>query len=301
MQNHFIPKFYLKRWAPNGKVVEFSKPNARSPEIKPHSKPPRGTGYGDDIYTFKGLPEAKRHMIENVFFKPLDSKAADALMLMENRSNAWTAPIREAWCLFLLSLITRHPQDIEAFKLVYNRDFLKASEDDRDAYLKAKGSNDPPTLEEYFQQFHPEFIGNMAMNNIPKLVMHERAVASLMNMHWSVCTPPPHGYFFTSDRPTIRTFLGRPKSHWMVPIGPRRLFVAAEQKSYGEAIHKVVFGQGWKEVNRQVVRQAVLYGYADDERHLPFFQKHLAKATRPSGMMSFVPNPKEAPPLDRVP
>lgn len=301
MKCHFIPQFYLKRWAVDGNLVEFQRRKPGSPDVTPMRRSPAATGWKKDLYTFDGLPEDKKHLIEKAFFAMLDSKAADALSLMENRSDAWTVQIRHAWCLFLMSLITRHPQDIAAFKFVFNRDFLKASADDRERYLAAKGPSDPPTVEEYFQQFHPEVIGNLAMNNIPKLVMHERAVQSLMKMHWSVCTPPEHGYFLTSDRPTIRSFLGRPDSHWILPIGPRRLFVASERKEYGEAIHDAVYRQGWKEVNRLVVRQAVELGYADDERHLPFFRKHLANATRPSGFMSFVADPKNAPPLANPP
>jgi hypothetical protein len=86
-----------------------------------------------------------------------------------------------------------------------------------------------------------------------------------------------------------------------VPIGPRKLFVAVERKEYGDRIHKAIWKHGWKEVNRQVVRQAVEFGYAVTEEHLLFFDKHLAKATRPSMYLSFVPDPKTAPPLIKVP
>jgi hypothetical protein len=301
MKCHYIPQFYLKRWAVDGNLVEFQRRRPGMPEVTPMRRSPAATGWKKDLYTFEGLPEDKKHLIEKAFFAMLDSKAADALSLMENRSGAWTAEVRHAWCLFLMSLITRHPQDNAAFKFVYNRDFLKASADDRERYLAAKGPDDPPTVEEYFQRFHPDVIGNMAMNNIPKLVMHERAVQSLMRMHWSVFTPPQPGYFLTSDRPTIRSFLGQSDSYWIVPIGPRRLFVASERKEYAEAMEDVISRQGWKEVNRIVVRQAVELGYSDDERHLPFFGKHLSKAPRSSGFMRFLPDPLNAPPLDRVP
>ena len=301
MKCHYIPQFYLKRWTIDGNLVEFQRRRPGSLQVSPKRRSPAATGWSKDLYTFNGLPEDKRHHLETVFFKMVDSKAADALALMENRSEAWTAEIRRAWALFLMSLITRHPQDIEAFKFVYNRDFQQSSADDRERYEKARGPDDPPTVEEYFRQFHPDFIGNMAMNNLPRLVMHERGVTGLMNLHWSVCSPPEHGYFLTSDRPTVRTFLGRPDSHWVLPIGPRHLFVAAERKDYGHAIHAAVYKQGWKQLNKIVLGQAVTTAYANHERHLPLVQRYLGTATRPSGMMSFVASPETAPPLTEVP
>jgi len=301
MKNHYIPKFYLKRWIVGDHLIEFARRQPGSQKVTPMRRTPAATGYKEGLYDFTGLPPAKRHHLEKVFFQMLDSKAADALLLMENRKEVLTAELRQAWVMFLLSLLARHPDDIDAFKAVYIRDFNRASHAEQAAYEKARGADDPATAKEFFASIGREFLQNMALNNVPRLIFHERAVLSLMNMHWLVAAPPPHGYFLTSDRPTIRTFLGNDDSHWLVPIGPKRLFVAAKKRDYGARIRDVVAAQGWKEVNRQVVRQAVSFGYADDELHLPFFQKHLSVAKRPSMFWSFVSNPETAPPLERVP
>lgn len=236
-----------------------------------------------------------------MFFKMLDTKAADALALIENRKEDWKVELREAWAMFLMSLISRHPADIAAFKAVFFRDFSQVSQAQQQEYERVRQPHYPPTIEEYFATIGRELVGNLAMNNVPKLIMHERAVLSLMDMHWSVAVPPKHGYFLTSDRPTIRTFLGQDDSHWIVPIGPRRLFVAAQKRAYGDHICEAIEGQGWKDVNRRVVRQAVSLGFADDDRYLPFFQKHLAAATSPSVFWRLVADPKAAPPLEKVP
>lgn len=301
MKNHYIPQFYLKRWVVGEHLIEFARRRPGSEIVKPIRRTPAATGYKERLYDFTALPSAKRHLLEKVFFQMLDSKAADALVLIENRKSGWTDELRRAWALFLLSLIARHPEDVAAFKAVYIRDFEKTSQADQEAYEKVRESHHPATAEEFFASIGHELLQNLALNSIPKLIVHERAVHSLMNMHWSVAVPPSHGQFLTSDRPTIRTFLGREDSHWLVPIGPKLLFVAAEKRDCGESIHELVAKQGWKEVNRQVVRQAVSLGYADDERHLSFFQRHLSAATRPSMFWSFVSDPQAAPPLERAP
>lgn len=300
-KQHYIPQFYLKRWAIDGKLVEFSRPNPKSREVKPHRKPPKGTAWKEGAYDFEGLPPEKRHYLEKVFFHLVDSKAADALVIIENGRGNWTDELRQAWAMFLISLIVRHPADIAAFKAVYRRDFKEISGAEEVSYQNARSPDDPATIEEYYETLGTDFFANLAVNNIPELINHERSVADLMNMHWLVAEPAANGYFLTSDRPTIRSFLGFSNSHWVLPIGPRKLFVAAKAKTYGEAIVEVVGRNAWKEINRQVLRPAVALGFADNERHLPLFQKHLAAATRPSIFLSFVPNPKTAPPLDRVP
>lgn len=301
MHNHYIPQFYLKRWTVNKKVVEFSRPNPHSREVKPHSKPTKGTGYEDGLYDFVGLPPDKRHQLEEVFFRMVDSRANYALTLIEENREVLTGELRQAWVMFLMSLIARHPDDITIFKEVYTRNFKRFSGAEQDLYKKARQASDPETAEEFFATVGATLVKNFAMKNIPEFIQHERSVIGLMNMHWSVAVPPEHGYFLTSDRPTIRTLLGHEKSHWILPIGPRRLFIAAENWEYGRAIRDAIAGQAWKEVNRQVVRRASRYGYADHQRHLPFFQKHLSVAPAPSMFGGFVPEPRKPPPLQRVP
>ncbi|WP_454683511.1 DUF4238 domain-containing protein [Ancylobacter moscoviensis] len=301
LKQHYIPQFYLKRWTVNGKLVEFRRPNPGSCEVKPHRKPPKGTAWQTGVYDFGGLSADKQHHLEKVFFRFVDSGAANALAMLESGQNAWTNDLRQAWAMFLMSLIVRHPHDVEAFKAVYARDFAVISPEHEAAYQRARGPEDPATAGEYFNNLGSSFVPNLALNSLPNLVNHERAVANLMNMHWRLAIPRRDGYFLTSDRPVIRSFLGHDDSHWILPIGPKRLFVAAQRRVYGDAIADVIYRNGWKEVNRQVLRQAVSLGFADDEKYLPLVQKHLAAATRPSLFWSFVPHPLKAPPLDYVP
>ncbi len=300
-KQHYIPQFYLKRWTVDNKLVEFSRPNPHSRDVKPHRKPTKGTGWKDGAYDFEGLPAERRHHLEQVFFHMIDSRAAEALRLIEAGGGAWTQELRQGWVMFMMSMIMRHPADIAAFKAVYIRDFNRASEAEQEAYLKARAPDDPATAEEFFASVGRSFLENMALNNVPKLLFHERSLTSLMNMHWTVAEPHQEGSLFTSDRPVIRTFLGQANSHWALPIGPRKLFLATASREYGEKVQQHMRRQAWKEVNRVVVRQAVKLGYADDERHLPFFQKHLGAATRASIFESFVKHPERAGPLEKTP
>ncbi len=301
MKNHYIPQFYLKRWAVDGCLVEFARRRPGMPEVVPIRRSPAATGYRTGLYDFDAAPPEKRHAIEKAFFSMVDFRAADALVAIEKDEKLLRPELKGAWVMFLLSLITRHPEDIVALKAAFIRDFKKTTEADRRSYAKARPAHYPPTLEEFLGAIEETALPDMAVANLPKLILHERTATSLLGMHWSVAEPPRQGYFLSSDRPTIRTFLGQENSHWLLPIGPKHLFVAAQTPELGFDIHESIAGQGWKEVNRQVVRQAASLGYADGDRHLPFFQKHLAASTRASIFLSFVSDPHAAPALERVP
>lgn len=301
MKNHYIPQFYLKRWVVDGRLVEFARRRPGTPEVVPIRRSPAATGYRSGLYDFQAAPPERRHEIEKAFFSMVDSRAADALVAMEKDEKLLRPELKGAWVMFLLSLITRHPDDIVALKAAFVRDFKKTTEADRQTYAKARPPHYQPTLQEYLGSIEETALPDMALANLPKLILHERTATSLLGMHWSVAKPPRQGYFLSSDRPTIRTFLGQDGSHWLLPIGPKHLFVAAQTPQLGFRIHEEIAGQGWKEVNRQVVRQAASLGYADRDRHLPFFQKHLAAGTRTSIFWSFVSDPQLAPPLNKVP
>ncbi len=74
--HHFVPVFYLKQWATDGKLIEYSIKHGKF-----LSKPvgPRGTGFERDLYTFPGLPEEIASFLESVFLQRNDHGASQAL------------------------------------------------------------------------------------------------------------------------------------------------------------------------------------------------------------------------------
>lgn len=81
-RHHYIPEFYLKRWTDtDGKLTVFTK----KPRIGPSSRrtAPAGTGYQRHLYAVQGFPPELASSVEERFFNPVDSLAADKLHLME--------------------------------------------------------------------------------------------------------------------------------------------------------------------------------------------------------------------------
>ncbi len=126
-RHHYLPVFYLRRWAgPDGKVVRFSKPYRGKLIIDRVG--PSSTAYVENLYALRGLPENLAQQVEQKFLSPADNSAAVALrMLHKELPLKWTNSTRTGWARFLFGLLVRMPEHIEQFKARYSEEFLKVS------------------------------------------------------------------------------------------------------------------------------------------------------------------------------
>ncbi len=115
-KHHFIPQFYLERWTINGRLAVYRRANPRSNVVSVHLKPPKTTGWHDGLYDFHLGIGPNKHALEVGVFRPVDGFAAQALALLEKGAEVRDARLREAWVLFLISLIIRHPTDIRTLR-----------------------------------------------------------------------------------------------------------------------------------------------------------------------------------------
>ncbi|WP_421612011.1 DUF4238 domain-containing protein [Agrobacterium tumefaciens] len=107
-------------------------------------------------------------------------------------------------------------------------------------------------------------------------------------MHWGVRLIHQGRQLLTSDRPVRLEFpLRSEKSFLTLPIGPRRLFVAAKSpRGLDQLLHgdpRVLVGRN----NRRVVRQARQFVFAADDSERDWVSKHLAKEAQP-GFFDFI-------------
>lgn len=108
-RHHYLPEFYLKRWASReGRLVEFSRPWADV--VKPKRVYPRETGFVDRRKELQGLSREVAHAVEEKFFSPVDSEAADVLTRIERNETDFSGDERSAWARFVLSLVFRVPE-----------------------------------------------------------------------------------------------------------------------------------------------------------------------------------------------
>jgi len=202
IRHHYIPVFYLKRWCSgDGKICEYSRPFKK---IYDRRIFPVQTGFLDRLYEKKGVPKLIAQQVEDDFMKSVDTLAADALKLIETGDPKINSDqkYRSAWSLFLITLMTRMPEDVAALAQILSDDWERDLPRVRQKYASERKTDDPPTLEEFIEQKDPDHMARWTMNVLPEVMDHAAIGQSLNAMRWSVVTmaadAPP---LLSSDRP----------------------------------------------------------------------------------------------------
>lgn len=274
-RHHYIPVFYTRRWSRpiDGKIVEWSRPHK---EVVPRFVHPAGTGYLDRLYEIGDFPAVNAQQVEELFFKPVDGLASEAMMLLERDAdnNAWTNGLRSAWTRFLISLLMRCPEDIEAMRHYWAVDFKKPTAENEARYASARSADDPPTFAEYLAGFPNIETEKSLFRSLLSLVDNQEVGTFINQMHWRVVDTSIHReQLLTSDRPVIRTNgIKEPGGHIALPIGPHRLFIAASEIGVANELSKTAAKELVRASNIQVVEGACKFVYSQNEAQGKFIR-----------------------------
>ena len=292
-KHHYIPVFYLKRWiGSDGRLCQFSKPNGA---VIPNRKYPSQTGFEDRLYTIKGVSDSVAQQMEELFLKPVDARASEALRLMEKDGNKahWNSELRSAWTKFLHSLLLRCPEDVQSFLDIWNHHYISDATGEWEIkYQKVRRAIDPATYQEYMLRIPRENIDANGMKTLANLIDSEVSGTKINNMLWYILDTKNAGIeFLTSDRPIVRTNgLMRQNGHLVLAIGPRRLFIAARNEETLNSILRVSQKKLIKEYNTQVVKCAFRFSYGTSDNQLHFVKKHMSTDYQPRLVDAFTKN-----------
>lgn len=279
IQHHYIPVFYLKRWAgPDGKLCEFSRPFK---SVVPLRRAPRGTGFSDRLYELRDFPPELAQQVEERFFRTVDTRAADALALMERSGNsaAWTLELRSAWSRFIISLLTRCPEDLAIFRERWSATADRVDPRMEQEYAALRGSDDPPTMAEYIAAEPAEIKEKSLFEAYMRQIDNPKISQRLNPLHWRILELPNGGYeLLTSDRPVVHTNgVGRKKGFMAMPIGPRRLFLAAPEAGTIEAVVRSDPRTLARRMNLYVTEGAAKYVYGSNDAQLQFVSNRMSR------------------------
>lgn len=280
MKHHFLPVFYLKQWAtgPSRKIVEFSKPYRNV--VKPKRVHPDGTGYIHRLYASEGVPAEVACEMETMFLSPVDSKAAEALRAMLNGDHISLLQ-REAWSIFLASLMCRMPEDVRLSKEMLTELTRSMSPSFRRFYEASKPSDQPSTFDELTAEFEAS-APNRALRRLQTMISHPKLVGGLSAMHWELLTLKGRRQLLTSDRPvTYTNVLGDAESHLVVAVGPNQLFAATHTKEFMRRLKSGPADQLVTAANTVAVGQADRYVFGADDSQLRFVQNRMGQNKTP--------------------
>lgn len=274
-RHHFVPIFYTRRWADqDGQVCEFSRPYR---DIKVRRVHPAGTGYLDRLYELRGFPRELAQQVETKFFSRIDSQAADALTLMESHGNdaMWTPAKRKAWTTMIFAMLFRGPEAIRILKDNYLRDLYAPDHIMEARYSEIREHGEPDTFVDFLKSQGEAHEDKIFFELITRLMEKPMAGHLIHKMAWHVIELPDSKFeLLTSDQPVIMTRgLAHQHSHLAMPLGPRRLWLAANNQHVLSQLSRASSTQLAREVNTLVVEQAQRYVYAANDRQLAFVQR----------------------------
>lgn len=276
-KNHYLPVFYQKRWAgTDGRVYSYSRPHKAAIVLRRH---PSAVGYETDLYTVRGGDPVVASYLEQHFFKTTDDLGARALATIERGQwNPMEAHTRSNWTRFVMSLLHRTPEEIRAIFDLVSKFAGTARQIFETRYVAIKNASDPATFEEYWKAQLSDFIGRIWITATQRTIDSRKIGEHINNLFWRVIEI--HGYytFMTCDRPIVMTNgLDKPDGHLALPIGPRKLFVAAKTHQVAQAIAQLESDELAVSVNDRVVHQARRFCIATNDTLLRFFDKRFGE------------------------
>ncbi|RYC29382.1 DUF4238 domain-containing protein [Lichenibacterium minor] len=297
-KHHFIPEFYLKRWASRDrKLVEFRK--QFQGVVKPKRKYPTETGYLRLGYALQGLSPDHASMLEEQFFKPVDTRASLALDKIEAGVIAFTGAERVAWAQFVLSLVHRQPHRIEQIRQMFQGVTLEISKADQRRWRRERRPHDPKQFVDAMRsdwETDADAWQRRSMKMMVDSICSPKIGNHIVHMRWGVITMPPFiPALLTSDMPVhwygTLTSAG---CHLLLPVGPKRVFYAVNSVEMETRLRAHPAAKFVHFLNEQTVRRAANCVYGLSEGWIDYIQERMGVDPLPNtGDAAYImPTPK---------
>ncbi len=284
-RHHYLPEFYQKNWAIQGKCKVYRRYGTKVSVV---SRAPKAVGFELDLYATAPVEDVDRHLLERVILSRIDNDAARALRFLLKNDGAPSDPrLFHAWTRFLLSLLHRAPSRIRDIRQSLDIKTQEIINDLRSKYPELRDSRERDLINaQTVETAYQGLIHDLLTSTVLGPVIHD--------MSWSIISPPDRSFtFLTSDRPLIRSdALGKRSSFLILPVGPKRLFVACADKRVSDWLAKLTPKKLMETMNDIVVRQAERFVLASDEAQSRFVENRLmvpgkAPSRDPSGEITW--------------
>jgi hypothetical protein len=278
-KHHYIPEFYLKRWAGlNGQLCEFAH---RYRGVAPRMTHPGGTGYEMNLYSIPSLGAALANVLEDRFFKTTDQFASDALMAFEVTETVdLSADLRSGWSRFIRSLQERAPDRLAWLKEEWRRGMTERHKEIERSYATWRLPGDPLTFAEARKKLDEQHGEDKSWAILLHTIIDSQEVGSFLNgMRWNLLKiVHPSRTFLTSDRPVVTSNgIAYTDSSIAIPIGPNRLFVAVNNVEGVARLRSMDPDKVMTWMNDRIVKQARKFVYGVDARQLRFIEGRLPR------------------------
>lgn len=271
---HFVPKFLLKRWADeSGKVLAWRRENG---EVCCDPVLPKNAAVHGRLYTRAGSTPEDRTRIETKFFnEKIENPAAQAIKRIIDDGHDIGDEDRITLARFMVAQFVRRPEVVKKVRddgkvLIENE--LAAADPEFD---RLKGTSSAKNLLEWVNTYDPTIIENFGIDMIPKIASDKEIIKKILRMHWLTLSAPEKSFeVIISDNPLV-VFHGIDHSSHLqaFALDPRFLLFVSPSAEVIKSIQSRKPREIVAKFNKSVVSQATRFAYGRGERR--FFDKHL--------------------------
>ena len=255
VDHHYLPQFYLSRWADNKKVYRFVRPLGVGGQLHRKRVSPKAIGYEKGLYTIGPTDDPlTANRLELEFLQKIDSGAATALAKLD-RDQPASLEDRTIFAQFLISLLHRSPS-----RLVWMEQELRKR-------IASTGLDISKEPDEWFRDASREVFADLVSSDWSLRIFQNFRI-------FRVDVADSRHTLLTSDKPTMMSNgLLDAAGFLMVPIGPRQLLIVTKEERVADAFSSQRPNALVSAVNDAVVRQADSVVIASDPKHESFIDK----------------------------
>ncbi len=233
------------------------------------------------LYKDRDAPRGEEYVIETKLMWEIDHWAAKALQQYKTLGSlpgALESQEALGWCRFLYSLIVRNPDHLEVIceklRTINQGEILEYIRDD---YARIRRPEDPENFDEFKETFVKSPLDLDPVRVLPTLMRSKRVFSVIASFKWHTMTMNTSKHpLLTSDRPVILTNgLVRDDAHIVLPIGPRRLFIATKELETFQSFLQRRPDEFATAINDRVCLQARKFVFGSDRSQLRFVANRL--------------------------
>lgn len=278
-KHHYIPQFYLRAWTGyDGRLLRYDNPFGS--KITAKRVFTSQVGFEERLYSARNFADTDPEWLETEFFQKIDDGASKALRKLSQTPPLPLSDIEESmWSVFIRSLYHRSPSLLNKYLEEGVRYWIEETPNIVDSALREREFAIDQETREILISNTMNNVEDSVLDNLPSVLMSPRVGQFLNDLKKTIIDIPETCYdFLLSDALPVRTDgLMTEVGHYVIPINPRRLLVAAFSEGTLQAIKALPANELVKRTNHQVVGYARHFVAARDESQDRFIRNRFGK------------------------
>lgn len=261
MRHHFVPEFYLRRWAVDGQLRAYHW-DRRSDSLKVSRKGAKAFCQEVDLYRLESEPLEKSNLLETKFFGAVDDKAGKVIgEIAEGNLQSITSDEQCDWVRFLMSLEARRPSVVQFLKGRASREFIDALDDDTEFLAEMKEADVHGLPSEVIRPAATSYVQDRMLLRMQEAIDNSETGTRYLQMNWLTKKLSAGGInLILADRPFVRLGgIDAPDNLWCLPLDPDTAFFCSNNRKSLLNLERANARQISKALNRHSVEQAEKY------------------------------------------